>query len=107
MSYKIEFYDEALDELDEIYNFYFQKSPGTATKIYNTIIEEIEYLKDYPNIAAVEPLLQNKKLREKEGPFRSLIIKEGLFKVIYYLDADTIVISRIWCCRTNPQNINE
>lgn len=107
MSYKIEFYDEALNELDEIYNFYFQKNPRAAAKFYNTILGEIEYLKDHPNIAAIEPLLQNKKLRENEGPFRSLVTKDGLFKVIYYLDVNTIIISRVWCCRANPDNIGD
>lgn len=102
MSYKIEWYDEASDDLEEIYYYYFSKNPKAAVKIYNSILEQTEYLITHPNIAAVEPLL-----KDKEFIFRSLVTKDGLFKIIYHVDTETntVAIARVWCCRKNPKSL--
>lgn len=105
MSLKIIWYTEALEELEQIYNSYFQKNPNAAVRIYNSILQEIKLLKDHPNIAAIEHYLQDIERFENEGPFRSLVTKDGLFKVIYYLDNNDIIISRIWACRQNPKKL--
>lgn len=102
MSYAIIWYDEALEDLELIYNFYLIKNPGAAIKIYNNIVQEVKRLKDFPDIAALEPLLEDKELS-----FRSLVIKDGLFEVIYHVDPDdqTVIIVRVWCCRRDPKEL--
>jgi len=92
--------DAAATDMEEIYDFYFMKSPATADRIYNLILQETDILKNHPHIAAVEPLLEG-----EEFVFRSLITFNGLFKVIYFLDNDNIFIYRVWCCRKNSGNI--
>ena len=90
--------DEAAEDLEQIYDFYFVKSVNAATQIYNTILEEIIILETHPFIAAIEPSLIDKKLE-----YRSLVTKNGLFKVIYHVADNEIFITTIWCCRSNPK----
>ena len=70
--------DHAAADMDDIYDFYLLKSPRIAGKIYNSILKEVDILKRHPQIAAIEPLLQ-----DEEFVFRSLVTKDGLFKIIY------------------------
>ncbi|MDH6342245.1 plasmid stabilization system protein ParE [Parabacteroides sp. PFB2-12] len=93
-------YDTAREDLDNIYEFYFPKGVHIATRIYNLILDEIEILRTHPYMAAVEPYLKG-----REYIFRSLIIKDGIFKVVYFVDGNNIVITRIWCCRANPRDL--
>lgn len=97
---KIIWSDEASNDLETIYEFYFAKSPNAAIRIYNAIVDEVEVLRTHPNIAAIEPVLQG-----KEYIFRSLVVYAGLFKVIYFVDKETIYIHGIWCCRADPKNL--
>lgn len=94
-------YDEASEDLENIYHFYLTKNPNVAARIYNSILEETDILRTNPNIAAREPYLE-----DKEGVFRSLVTKNGLFKIVYYTEAETVVIVRIWCCRGDIKNLN-
>jgi len=55
-----------------------------------------------PYLGKVESLLEG-----LEFPFRSLVTKSGLYKIIYFIDGDTVYISRIWDCRQDPRNINK
>ena len=82
--------------LEDIYQFYLSKSVEVAVDIYNQILEEIELLKIQPYMAALEPLLSGRAY-----PYRGLVIHR-LFKVIYYVEEDTIVVADVWDCRQNP-----
>lgn len=94
----IRWFDEAGDDLEEIYQFYFTKNPGIAAKIYNAILDDAEILLTHPNIAPREP-----NLHHKDYVLRSLLTKDRLFKITYYVDPDIeeIAIVRVWCCRTD------
>lgn len=101
MRYKIVWFDRAKNDLENIFEFYFVKNPNAANKIYNSILDETEILRTHPNIAPVEPYL-----KEKNTIFRSLVTKDGLFKIVYNVDTDSeeIVVTRIWCCRSDPKS---
>lgn len=100
MKLNVVWYEEAVEELEEIYNFYFLKSPTVAVSIYNSILSETRYLQHFPNIASVEPLLADKK-----ELYRSLVTKDGLFKIIYYVEDENVYITRVVCCRADPQKL--
>lgn len=99
---EIVWYNKANDDLEEIYVFYFLKSPNVANKIFNSILDEIEILKTHPEIAAIEPYWKG-----EEDVVRSLITKDGLFKVVYNVNFENneILILRIWCCRADIKNL--
>lgn len=97
----IRLFETAEDDIDAIYDYYFSINPSLAIKIHNSIVHEIGRLSQWPDIGSPEPLG-----REKQYPFRSLVTKDGLFKVIYFVTNDSVFITRIWCCRKNPTNLN-
>lgn len=98
--YKIIWYSEALEDLESIYKYYFDKSPRVADDMYNSIVAETRYLKEFPYIAPIEPYLEDKELE-----FRSLVTKDGLFKIIYFVADFIIVIYRVWDCRQDPDKL--
>lgn len=100
MKYKIVWLDKAIEELDRIYDFYFQKNPNVAIKIYNSILADVRYLESFPEIAAIEPLL-----KDRTKAFRSLVTKNKLFKIIYYFDSQNVFVMSIFCCRRNPKDL--
>lgn len=87
-------------DLDDIYIIYEEKSQTTASKIFNSILDEIGILESFPQAAPIEPLLKG-----QSKIFRSLVISNGLFKAIYFVEADTVYITHIWCCRPNPRHL--
>ncbi|MDL2247986.1 type II toxin-antitoxin system RelE/ParE family toxin [Bacteroides sp. OttesenSCG-928-J23] len=98
---KLLWHDNAREDMDEIYNFYFSKNPDAASRIYNSILDATEILKTHPQVAAVES-----KLQGSEFVYRSLVVRAGLFKVVYYVQEDTIIITRVWCCRQDLTHFN-
>ncbi|MDH6356381.1 type II toxin-antitoxin system RelE/ParE family toxin [Parabacteroides sp. PF5-9] len=92
----------ARKDLEEIFDFYSLKNLTIATQIHNSILDEADRLADWPEIGQQEAFLDKKKYKY---PFRSLVIKRGLFKLIYFITDNYVVISRIWSYRKNPQNL--
>ena len=90
---KIFFTRQSNARLENIYQFYLPKNELAATDIYNQILEQIEFLKKQPYMAALEPLLAGRVY-----PYRGLVILR-LFKVIYYVENDVIIVADIWDCR--------
>ena len=60
--------------------------------------ETENYLKHNPYIGIVDPLFVKRRL-----PYRSIIIN-GLSKMVYYVDGDTIFIAAFWDTRREPKN---
>ena len=69
----------AIQDLNEIYEFYAEKSLQAAARLYNSIINETEALKTHPYIAAVEPIFE-----DFTETIRSLVTCKGKFKVVYH-----------------------
>ena len=49
---------KAIGRLDEIYDFIKVKNENVAINIFNSILDEIKILEDFPQVAAAEPLLE-------------------------------------------------
>ncbi|MCD8078925.1 MAG: type II toxin-antitoxin system RelE/ParE family toxin [Bacteroides sp.] len=98
---KIIWYEDAVADMDQIYEFYTAGSDRSATNLFNQIIEETKRLLNFPYMAALEPLLMD----EPES-YRSIVVRSH-FKIIYFVDEkqETIVIVRVWDCRQNPDNL--
>ena len=86
-------------QLENIYHFYSQKSIEAATNIYNDIIDEADGLIQFPEMAAVEPILI-----DYTHIYRSLIVRK-LFKVVYRIEGETIFIVAVFDCRQDPQKL--
>jgi len=93
------FSKQAEGHLDDIYNFVKIKNENAAVNIYNEILDEIERLKSFPEIAPIEP-----NLIDFPETFRALVVRKT-YKVIYYIKNNKICISAIWDCRQNSNKL--
>lgn len=87
----------AEEDLDSIYHFYAKdKSVKASNKIYNEILDATETLADFPKMASIEL-----DLSEDGDEYRSLVVGK-YFKVIYFIEDDSIYIAAVWDCRQSP-----
>lgn len=98
MPYRILWIEFAEEDLDSIYNFYADtKNTKAAIKIFNEILDAADTLIDFPQKGAIE-----QELSGLQGDYRSLLVRKH-FKIIYYLEEESIFIAAVWDCRQNPQ----
>jgi len=92
---KVIWEEPASRRLDEVYDFIAMENPPAAAKIFNDIVGETARLADFPEMAAVEPLLV-----DIPETFRSLVIRRN-YKIVYYVDdaAKEVIIVDVWDCR--------
>jgi plasmid stabilization system protein ParE len=82
--------------MEGIYSFISHVNERAAVETYNAILDKAELLSSFPQIARIEPLLVGASKQ-----FRALLVKK-LYKVIYYIEGETIYIATVWDCRRNP-----
>ena len=100
MLYNIIWLQKANEDMEELYDYYAEKSIRTATRIYNEILEEADILIHYPNVAAIEQLLNG-----FTKTYRSLVVSKGRYKLVYTVESSTIYIIRVWNCNQKPENL--
>ena len=91
----------AENQLDSIYDFIQAINPYMAVNIYNDILDESALLANFPQMAALEPLLY-----EFPKKYRSLVVHRN-YKVIYYIDCETVYVVAVFDCRQNPQKLKD
>ena len=96
----LQWYSAALDDLDQIYDFYFTGSPRAAALLYNQILDEVEILITHPYIAPIEPILN-----DCPEEYRSLVVVKGMFKVVYYVVEDSVFIVQVFNCRQDTEKL--
>lgn len=87
--------------LEAIFSFYEVKSIKAARKIITDILQATDQLSIYPEMAAVEQLLQ-----ERPETFRSLVVRHT-YKVVYYIKDTVIYIADVWDCRQFPEKLEK
>ena len=97
---KIQWYSEAVEDLNQIYEYYVTKNARAAAMLYNGILDEIEILQKFPHSAPIEPLL--KDLSEE---YRSLSVAKGKYKIIYYIEQENVFIVLVFGCWQNPRKL--
>jgi len=91
--------EKAVKDLNAIYDYYFFKSPAVGIRYYNTILTEAERLIKNPQIGMID-----QDLSTNIYTVRSLVILDGLYKILYIADKKQVGIYRIWACRKNPKD---
>lgn len=99
----IDFQPNAENRLKEIHAYYKEKSELAADRILSDIYDALIPLKDFPQMAAIEPLLADFPIT-----FRSLVVR-SIFKVIYFIDEEkkVINIATIWDCRQDEKKLKD
>ena len=100
MQYKIIWLHEANEDMEELYNYYAEKSINAAIRIYNGILEEANILIQHPNLAAIEQLLN-----DFTKTYRSLVVSKGRYKLVYTVESSNIYIVRVWNCKQEPEKL--
>jgi addiction module RelE/StbE family toxin len=98
---KIRFSPEALTILEEIYNYLHQFNPRAATRIHNSLLDDIERLADQPFMGHVEQLLD-----DLPGGYRSLLVGKR-YKAVYRIEDEIITIVTIHDCRRDPARLHQ
>ena len=98
---KLIFSDYALMQLENIYYFLQSQNVNAAIHIHNIILDEIEKLIDFPQMAAIEP-----ELLGLSHIYRSLVIKKR-YKAVYYVEKNVVHISAIFDCRQDPRKLRD
>ena len=89
----------AAEQLERIYVFIKDKSETAAVGIYNDILDEVDSLLHFPYMASLEALLS-----EFAESYRSLVVR-NIYKVVYYINNDTIYIVAVFDCRQSPKKL--
>ena len=93
--------DSAIDELQEIYDYYKLKaSKQIADKISNAIIDQTLLLEDNPRMGQREEIF-----RDKYKEIRYLV--EGNYKIVYLIEDEIVTIATVFDCRQNPKRLKE
>jgi plasmid stabilization system protein ParE len=98
---KIDWTEKAEERLDEIYAYYSVKSKKVSMEIVREIKSAVDPLIEFPQMAAIEPLLS-----DLPKSFRSLIVRR-IYKIIVDDDRDSIKIATVWDCRQDNKKLRK
>jgi len=97
----IQWTQRAENQLDDIFDFIKVENEMAAIRIYNQILDEVEVLTKFPNIAPVEPLLEDEPIT-----YRSLLVNRR-YKIVYFVNDELIYIVAVFDCHQNPNKLKK
>jgi toxin ParE1/3/4 len=86
---KIVWRERALQDIDRLYSFLFEKNEEAATKAAQVILRSSSLLEESPRLG--RPMADGTERRELFIPFGS-----GFYVLRYFLANDAIAIVRVW-----------
>ena len=97
MAIKLEWADEALDDIEDIATFIEKDSPTYAKVVVSKIFEKAEVLQDFPKLGRIVPELNNPEIRE---------IFVYNYRVIYKLEDEKIIFIAVVHNKRELENHN-
>jgi plasmid stabilization system protein ParE len=98
----IDWSDNAKQQLRDIFDYYqVSASKKVALKMTREIWQTAKPLAKFPFMAPIEPLLA-----EFSETFRSFVVRD-IYKIIYYVDNDTVYVVSVWDCRQDPHKMKD
>jgi plasmid stabilization system protein ParE len=88
-------------KLDKIYDYYVERSPQAANRMFACIMQTANSLAESPQRVPVIFAYRDKIFRER------LVLRprKKIHKIIYYIQDETVYIASVWDCRQNPQRL--
>lgn len=83
---------ESEEDIQRLFGFLFEKSPGAAGKAIESILERSELLGDYSELGHL--MQDDSGRRELFVPFGA-----GAYVLRYYIVKDRVVVVRVWHSR--------
>ena len=87
---------KAISELESIFKFIKKSSPQNALLVFNSIIDLVDSLPNFPYKYAIEPILNNTNIR-----FAVL----WSYKIVYFVGGTKIVILRVFNTKQKPKKL--
>ncbi len=100
MAMQIKFTDKAISHFESITDIYLEYAGERSALAFSRLVDEkLDKLLRFPDIGFPEPLLAGRKYF-----YRATVIKKS-YKMIYYVDGETIWIAAFWDMRMNPNRL--
>ena len=99
MEASITWTNRALATLDNVFEFYKERSENAAIKLVNRLYNSASTLKTFPHAGVIEPLLDGFTVC-----FRTLVVEKH-FKLIYYVEDNCVYIVEVWDTRQDPDRL--
>ncbi|NDV97420.1 type II toxin-antitoxin system RelE/ParE family toxin [Dysgonomonas sp. 521] len=96
---KIVWLPKARKRVKEIHSYYKGKSKSAANKLKKDIKSCTAPLCDFPQMGTLEP-----NLADLHISFRFLVVRNN-YKIIYYIDSETVYIATVWDCRQDNKKL--
>jgi plasmid stabilization system protein ParE len=97
---QVKFTDQAIAHLESIVDIFLEfAGERYAVKFSHLVDEKLNKLQRFPYIGFIEPLLIGRKYQ-----FRATIIYDN-YKMIYYVEEDTIWVVAFWDMRMDPEKL--
>jgi toxin ParE1/3/4 len=88
--------DKANSDLENVFDYYkIEANLRVARKLVKALVSSTIQLKYTPRIGAVETLFTI------DGIELRYLVK-GNYKILYYIQVNTVIIARVFDCRQNP-----
>ena len=101
MELKVLWTDNAIEQLENIFDYYkFKAGDNTAKKQVTKIVDRTIQLETLPESGQLEELLSDRK-----NHFRYII--EGNYKIIYWIEKSVVNIATVFDTRQNPSKMKD
>ena len=101
MELKVYWTESAIDQLEDIFDYYkFKANTKVAKKLVTKITDRTIQLVKQPESGQLEELLKT-----RENKYRYIV--EGNYKIIYWIEDKYIKIAAVFDTRQNPTNLNK
>ena len=99
MEYKVRIPNSVKKDIEDIINYYYEDRPEYVQKIFLSLFERINSLKNYPNRGRTVPELLEYNVNE----YREII--ESYWRIIYRIDNDVVEVFTVIDARRNVQDL--
>ena len=87
---------KAISELDSIYKYICKDSPQNAILVFNSVLNLVESLPNFPLKFPIEPILNQINIR-----FAVL----WSYKIVYLIEKNEIIILRVFNTKQKPKKL--
>ena len=95
---QIIWHSKAYEDLNDNIKYIAKQSPQNARMVLNTLLELLNSLKMFPFAYPKEPYYNNENIR---------YITKWSFKMVYFVDGETINIMRVFNTNMRPNRVLE
>jgi len=89
MAYRVQLTPKSVEDLESIVEFYLSQNDRAADVVYQSIIQRVSSLEEFPDRGRVVPEFLDEGMMD----YRELIV--GNFRIIYRHDAKAVEVIRI------------